>query len=161
MGKHQVEWFRICAILIVLVVISITNIQITRENSNNRSLHECLVDFWKAAFQKNIPTKLFISKPARSPPCLSPLSPATPYPMNFSSVRWTHVSFPHHCAGPVWTWPGLETKKFCYFLLVYLAKPSSHLSPKMLYYPNASDSLSTEVAHEVESTVLSLYSNSF
>jgi len=131
MGKYQVEWFRICAILIVFIVICITSIQITRENSNNRSLHECLVDFWKTAFQKNIPTKLFISKPACSPPCLSPLSPVISYPVSFSSV-FAGPMFPFHTTTlalcePV---PGLETKKFCCFLLVYLAKPASHLSLK-------------------------------
>ena len=162
MGKCQAEWFRICAIPIVLTVICITNIQITRENSNNRSLHEYLVDFWKTAFQKNIPTKLFISKPACSPPCLSPLSPVISYPVSFSSV-FAGPMFPFHTTmlalcEPV---PGLENKKFCCFLLVYLAKPASHLFPKMLCYPNASGSVSTEAACEVEPTILSLYSNSF
>ena len=118
--------------------------------------------FERQHFKKNIPTKLFISKPACSPPCLSPLSPVISYPMSFSSV-FAGPMFPFHTTTlalcePV---PALENKKFCCFLLVCLAKPASHLSPNMLYYPNASDSVSTEAAHEVEPTILSLYSNSF
>ena len=118
--------------------------------------------FERQHFKKNIPTKLFISKPACSPPCLSRLSPVISYPVSFSSV-FAGPMFPFHTTTlalcePV---PALENKKFCCFLLVCLAKPASHLSPKMLYYPNASDSVSTEAAHEVEPTTLSLYSNSF
>ena len=162
-GKYQIEWFSIRVILIVLIASCITNIQVSRENNNNRSLHECLVDSWQVVFQKT-------QQPICSslmPALLSSL-PLSPQPFSFlpldlfSSV-FAVPMFPFYTTTlalyePV---PGLENKTFYCFLLICLAKPASYLFPKMQFYPIASDSVSTEAAHEVEPTFLSLYSNSF
>ena len=74
------------------------------------------------------------------------------------SVHYSPVSFlPHyHCPALYESMPGLKSRKFCCFLVIYPAKPMGIISRKCHFLPGASDSASVEVAYEVESTFLSL-----
>lgn len=129
---HQGEWLSMSVILIALSAVSTTNIYMFGEH-NTRSLCEYPDDSWR---QHLIETH----QPSFSslmPTLFSSLSfipdPVPSYTMTFSSV-FTIPLFPF-CPTSVAlalneSMPGLKSRKCCYFLPIYPAKPTRIISLK-------------------------------